>query len=801
MVRSDEPGDFRRALLDDHREVTPAALREAKNEGVYVPMRLQTYAVCLLAALGAAAIGLGIASTATAERTRFWRQTDYAEFQRGTAKGVAIRSDGWLTPAPHFAAFADPNLAYLWTVRADSHGHIYAAGGSNAKVVRLDEKGGATAVFDSPELSAQAIVFDKGDNLYVATSPDGKVYKVTAGGQKSVFFDPKTKYIWALAIDSGGTLFIATGDSGEVFAVNPDGKGDVFYKSAERHARSLAFDTQGNLLIGTDPSGLILRVDVSRAKSGAVTAGRAFVLNETDKKEVTALLADYDGDIYAAAIGEKPRPAFTPGAPAGVPAPAPAPSANPGGAPAAPSPVPAAVPFFPPLSGGGTVVHIAPDGSPDTLWSSREDAVYSLGFSSAGKLLIGTGSHGNIIEYEGNGVFSTIANAASDQVTSIMSGSAGTVYAATANPGKIFVLGPGYEKDGSYESEAFDARIFSQWGRLAWWGENGATSGKVAFYVRSGNTSHPEETWSAWTGPYSSADGDAVKCPPARFVQWKAVFLQTGSDPPPDISWVNLAYLPKNVAPVIDGIAIQDPGIRLQGIAAAPAGSAPPLPVQVRMPSSAIPGNPPANAGATDFSGGRPPRIDSPPQGFEQKGYRSVVWTAHDDNDDDIVYMLYIRAEGEKNWRLLKDKIEQKHYTWDATTMPDGAYYLKLVASDSPSNPSDRALSAERISERFEIDNAPPSVAQLRAEPAKSGDATVSFSADDAASTIRRAEYSLDSGDWIVVYPKGQLSDSPHESYEITLRDLAAGEHTLSVRVANRFENSASAKVTFQISR
>jgi hypothetical protein len=266
---------------------------------------------------------------------------------------------------------------------------------------------------------------------------------------------------------------------------------------------------------------------------------------------------------------------------------------------------------------------------------------------------------------------------------------------------------------------------------------------------------------------------------------------------------VSLAYLPKNVAPVIDGIAIQDPGIRLQGVAAPPAGSAPPQPVQVRMPSSANPGNPPANAGGADYSAGRPPRIETPPQGFEQKGYRSVVWTAHDDNDDDLVYRLYIRGEGEKNWRLLKDKIEQKHYSWDATTMPDGAYYLKLVASDSPSNPPERASSAERISERFEIDNALPSVGQLRAEAAKTGpgDAIVSFSAEDAASTIVRAEYSLDSGDWIVVYPKGQLSDSPRESYEIALHQLAAGEHTVSVRVANRFENSAGAKITFQISR
>ena len=199
-----------------------------------------------------------------AEQTRYWRETDRSEFEKGTAKGVAIRSDGKLMPAPKFEQFADPNLAYLWEMRMDSKGRVYAAGGSDAKVFRFDNTGKPTTVFESSELAAQAIAFDAKDNLYVGTSPDGKVYKVTPDGQKSVFFDPKTKYIWALAVDAKGTLFVATGDSGEIFVVNPDGKGQLFYQSEERHARTLAFDGKGNLLVGTEPSGLILRVEVQR---------------------------------------------------------------------------------------------------------------------------------------------------------------------------------------------------------------------------------------------------------------------------------------------------------------------------------------------------------------------------------------------------------------------------------------------------------------------------------------------------------------------------------------------------------
>jgi WD40 repeat protein len=201
---------------------------------------------------------------AQAEHTHFWRQADFADFQRGTATGVAVRSDGKITPAPRFDSFADPGMSYLWALRLDAQGRLYAAGGSDAKVLRFDVAGKPTPVFESSELGAQAIVFDAKGNLYVGTSPDGKVYKVTPDGTKSVLFDPKAKYIWSLAVDPQGDVFVGTGDKGQIFVVTPDGKGQSFYQSDQRHARSLAFDSKGNLLVGTEPDGLILRIPVTK---------------------------------------------------------------------------------------------------------------------------------------------------------------------------------------------------------------------------------------------------------------------------------------------------------------------------------------------------------------------------------------------------------------------------------------------------------------------------------------------------------------------------------------------------------
>jgi hypothetical protein len=748
---------------------------------------------------------LGIAAPALvyAEHTRFWRQSDYSDFEKGTAKGVAVRSDGRLMPAPKFAAYSDPNLAYLWALRIDSRGRIYGAGGSDAKVLRFDDPAKPTTVFESPELAAQTITFDSHDNLYVGTSPDGKIYKVTPEGQKSVFFDPKSKYIWALAVDGQGVLFAGTGDEGKIFAVTPDGKAEIFYQSDERHARSLAFDSKGNLLVGTDPDGLVLRIEISRkASQEPPRAGASFVLYETDKKEVTSLLSDASGKIYAAAIGEKQRPPAPAPVTAIVTPQPPSPlSTQPGSTTLAIQTQPAqpAAPFtfFPSTTGGSDVVEISPEGAPTTVWSSREDLVFSMGLSSSGKILLGTGNKGAIIELEGNNVYSSIAKTASAQVTSLIAGRDGALLVGTANPGKIFTLGPVYQTEGSFESDPFDAKIFSRWGRLTWWGDNGATQGKVAFYARSGNTASPEKNWSGWTGPYKSLSGEAVTCPSARFIQWKAVFLETDKGAAPNISWVSVAYQPENVAPVVDDIAVQDPGVRVQGFSVQQGGPGAAAPVQLKMPQRSGASPLPVIVAITDTAV-KPAKVEVPPQGFEEKGYASVLWNAHDDNDDDLVFSIYYRGEGEQNWRLLKDKVTQHFYSWDTTTMPDGAYYLKIVASDSPSNPPQDTLTNERVSDRFEIENTPPRIENLHAD-ASGPVAKISFDGVSSAVSIARAQYSVDARDWLMTFPVGVLSDAPKESYQVAIPDLAPGEHTVAVQISDQFDNTTAAKVTFTV--
>jgi hypothetical protein len=735
-----------------------------------------------------------------AEGTRIWKQSTFDDFEKGTAKGVAITSEGSLELAPAFKPVYTTPSTYIWSIAADGEGNVFAAAGAPARVYRITPEGKATVVFAPPELEVQALVVDTSGVLYAATSPDGKVYKVeriAKNGKKaaepttnegktdldpnftsSVFFDPKTKYIWDLALDAKGQLYVATGDQGQIFRVDRKGQSSVFFKSDEAHIRVLAFDTQGNLIAGSDGSGLVYRISPD---------GDAFVLYSAPKKEITALAVDAAGNIYASGVGEKR--AF-PAPPAIAPQPQAVPATSSVHGATTQSSQPAATITGATLNLGGAVVpplpttpgsevyQIAPDGSPKRIWSSREDIVYALGFDDQGRLLAGSGNKARIYTIEGTGDYVDLLKASATQVTAFTKGPNNGLYVATSNLGKIFLLGPQPDSEGTYESDVFDAHIFSRWGRLEVLG-----SGNYDFYTRSGNVDNPDRNWSHWTKVDMNKDA-AADVPPARFIQWKAV-LRPGPTPA-RIDAVNVNYRPNNVAPVIDDVIVQ---------------------VGVRY--NVTPTQKTSGEGSPISSG---PRFEAPPPAIRDHESISAHWTAHDDNDDELVYSVYYRGDNETQWKLLKDKISEKYVSWDAGLFPDGGYTLKVVASDAPSHSPDEALSDSKESARFEVDNTPPRIENLNGA-LESGQIHITFRAADNFSAIKRAEYSIDAGDWQFVEPVGLLSDYRIENYDFSIpvpgetaaslptakgkkrtKSELPAEHVIVVRVYDRFDNMGAAK-------
>lgn len=716
------------------------------------------------------AIAATLAAFAWAGQTRSWVETDYADFEKGVLKGLSLRSDGRLTIAPRFEELYDSPSAYLWTLARDSKGNLYTGGGPGAKLYRISPAGEKKMVSEFQALEIHAIAIDKKDQVFVATSPDGKIYKVSNDGKSEVYYDPKAKYIWALALDSKGGLFIATGDGGEIHRVTPDGKGSVFFKSEEAHVRSMAFDGHGNLIAGTEPNGLVLRIS---------PAGEGFVLYEMGKREITSVAAAKDGSIYAAGVGSKQPSTAAPALPP-VPAP-PAPTS--GNNPRIPAPPPPTLGSgsAATISGGSDLYRIHQDGYPEKVWSHARDIVYSIAFDANDRPLIGTGNKGYIYRVDSDTLYTALLNATPTQVTALLAGPEGKLYAITGNVGKVYEIGRAFEREGSIESDAFDAGIFSQWGRLSFKGMPAA--GRIAVETRSGNLDRPQKNWSAWSAAITSEDGARVTSPPARFLQWRATLSVDPADKSgrsPELDAVEVAYLPRNVAPRIQEIEITPPNYKFPG----------PIIVLQTPPTLNLP--------ALGKRNHTPPPVSidvsSTPGMQYAKGWLGTRWTSTDENGDGLLYTVEIRGVKETVFKLLKDKVKEKYLSWDSTAFPDGEYRLRVVASDLPGNTKEDALAGELVSEVFVIDNTPPRMTGLSG--ARNGNRIqVRWHAADALSTVTKAEYSLDGGEWTVVDPITKLSDSRELDYELSLQDVTAAEHTIAVRVQDEFENQSTEKV------
>jgi hypothetical protein len=57
----------------------------------------------------------------------------------------------------------------------------------------------------------------------------------------------------------------------------------------------------------------------------------------------------------------------------------------------------------------------------------------------------------------------------------------------------------------------------------------------------------------------------------------------------------------------------------------------------------------------------------------------------------------------------------------------------------------------------------------------------------------------VDGGEWLMVAPKTGISDGKQEVYEFAVNGLKPGEHTVAVRVFDRFENVGSEKAIVNV--
>ena len=729
----------------------------------------------------APALAAACALTASASTPVFWQVSTRAEFMKGEVENLALDNDGRLSLGPASALVHDAASPFVWALVAAPDGSVFAGTGNDGKVFRIAPDGKTSTFFDASELEVHAVAVAPGSGLYAATSPDGRIYKVDDKGQATPFFDPEDKYIWALVVGRDGHVYAATGERGVIYRIAPDGKGEVFYRTKSTNVVSLAFDDAGNLLAATEAPGRVFRIDPK---------GKGFVLLDSPYREVRSLRVREDGSIFAAAVAgseasgaEGAEAVITPPQPA---KPAPVPTVTTEvtsitildvGA-AADKPAPRVTPRV----AKGAVYRIAPDGVWDVIWESQEDTPYDVAFEDKNAVLVATGSKGKVYRVSGDPPqVSLVARAGGQQVTRFLPTVRGETWYATSNPGKVFRFSSARAELGWFESEVRDATTVSSWGTISWRASI-PEGGRVELRTRSGNSATPDETWSAWSEPYGDSVGEQIRSPKARYLQWKATLSRKGQSP--ILTSVTAAYLQRNLRPRVTDITVYPPGIVFQKPFSTGeteiAGFEEGWPDTRPSPAALATGAPASSASQGPALGRR----------TYQKGLQAFTWKAEDENEDKLQYDVLYRRETDAAWKTIRRAVADQLFVWDTTSVPNGTYVLRIVASDAASNPPGAALSGEADSVSFDVDNTPPAIHVTGVR--KQADASViAFEVRDDHAAVQRVDFSNDGTRWRPIYPLDGICDSAVERFELVVDGDPAN---VVIRAVDAMSNVATAR-------
>ena len=677
------------------------------------PLRNNAYAW-----LAVAFVAMATPYRAAAVGTESWVIRGEEMFAAGTLDNISVSTLGEARLAPALTELAETTEPYVWSL-AVSGDTTYVGTGNAGRIYKVDAAGEMSVLVDTPEVAILSLAVGPDGDLYAGTSPDGIVYRIDLGVAMPTpvtVFQEAEKYVWALMFDAQGRLYVATGEDGKLFRLTPleDGTGhssEMLFDAEESHLLCLE-NVGGKVYAGSDSNGLVYRIDPDGD-------GKAFVVYDSDEKEVRSILNGGLGTVYVTTTtGQIPRPQ-SPGAP-------------------------------PPQRNGEDVqsflYSIDAMDVARPIWQSDEGVILSAAWMGDA-VLVGVGDEGKLYAVAPDGQTEALGGVSEANVLAIVPRGDGFAL-GTGNAGKVYTLDGGVAAEGSWESEPLDAEFVSDWGRLEWEGHtpDGAT---LTVQSRSGNTGTPDNTWAEWTD--IEADTARVASPRARFLQVRLALATAGEARSPAVWSVTTAYLQANIAPEISSTTVA----------------------------------------AAQEEGGRNGRGAS----AQAQTKRTATWEASDPNGDDMEFAVYFRAEGEAEWHLLEEELTGTSHTWDAAPMPDGDYRVRVVASDALSNPANRAMAREFITEPFRIDNTQPRISTLEATRDASGEVRITFAAEDATSHVAEAAYSLDAHRWNVVYPTDDLFDSRAETFDFLTEDAPTGAHAVAVKVTDRAGVMTTARV------
>lgn len=683
--------------------------------------------------------------------TATWSVETYQQFDAGDASNAFITSTGEVRPGwdtkrtklegdAVWAALRLTDGSVL--LGSDAGGTIYKVSGDSVKqLAKLD---GAIAVVSLAQTSDGTV--------WAGAMPGNRVWKIDPSSGKATA-GPALKgveTIWSLAA-SGNTVYAGTGPSGKLFAISGTTAREVF-DSEDKRVTALAVTTDGAIWLGTSERALVFRYD---PKDGKARAMADFAGNE-----VTALAPYRTGVVVAAndlaetppATGKTPTQVEAvekPTAAKGQTTKAPEVGTKPG-AEKDPSPV-TDLGRKGAKKGKGALFRVGGDGRLDQLHALTSTYFTSVAVAPDGTVYAGAADKGRVYLVDNDDAVATAFDVDERAVSQLWfdrnllgfaTDDAAALYRATSRASQA-----------KYVSDVLDAKAVARFGKLTW-----IAQGKIKIETRSGNTAKPGVGWSEWQSPTQigklggGVDGGKVASPPGRYLQFRASL----DDDTTRLQRVMSYYVPQNQATNIQEITIEP----------ATKESLPTLKDLAAKPRSPI---------------------------------LKLKWKVENPDNDDTIYTLEARRDGEANWRPLqtgKAPLTATTWEWNTETYPDGWYKLRITASDQAANSPDRALTSSKTSTLFALDNTRPTIEALTIHYGKGATAR----AHDRISTIAEMAFSIDDGPWQLGTTADGLFDDLSEELRIDLpAGLPRGTHTLAIRVADAAGNVGSTSATFVV--
>lgn len=442
-----------------------------------------------------------------------WRQDTEEEFRSGKSEGTTI--DSWGRMRPGFQARAEhylPSDMQIWS-GVWSKGYFWFA--TPDQVFRWKGDGSAPeAVAKLDGVAIPAMAADSKGVVYAASIPSGKVWAISDKEKPHVVFSTSEPIITSLCVDQQDNLYIGAAGSGKVYKLTPAREKKLLFDSQQAHVLCLFYSLpEAKLYIGTGEKGLVYCLDA---------AGKAEAVYQSPDHLVTGIARTAGGDLYVATAGQ------------------------------------------------GHLVRVLPSGEGQILAASQ--AFYRLHYDPSTESVYSGDAEGDITQarvdpLSGQPYFVPICHSEQEAVPVLASDGKLRLFAATANLASVRCLEMGLATAAAYSSVIRDAGLTSRWFHLRAYGAfnepNHLIQNQIRVETRTGETSQPDQTWSAWEEGSYKDQAFAITSPPGRYLQYRLSWRsKTGratvaAEPEFTIGRVEVTFLPANSAPKLNSLSLK----------------------------------------------------------------------------------------------------------------------------------------------------------------------------------------------------------------------------------------------------